>query len=84
VTTTPRSSSRRPPIAPPWQAPHSRTEACANWSPTSPTTAIGGLKLGRERLRQILREHHISFQRTRTWKESTDPDKDAKLAGSTT
>jgi transposase len=37
------------------------------------------IKLGRERLRQILREHHISFQRTRTWKESTDPDKDAKL-----
>jgi transposase len=35
--------------------------------------------LGRERLRQILREHHISFQRTRTWKESRDPDKDAKL-----
>jgi hypothetical protein len=35
--------------------------------------------IGRERLRLILREHHISFQRTRTWKESTDPDKDAKL-----
>jgi transposase len=35
--------------------------------------------LGRERLRQILRSHHISFQRTRTWKESRDPDKDAKL-----
>jgi hypothetical protein len=30
-------------------------------------------------LRLILREHHISFQRTRTWKESTDPDKEAKL-----
>jgi transposase len=42
------------------------------------------VRIGRERLRQILREHHISFQRTRTWKESTDPDKDAKLAGSTT
>ena len=37
------------------------------------------VKVGRERLRQILREHHISFQRTRTWKESTDPDKDTKL-----
>jgi transposase len=35
--------------------------------------------IGRERLRQILREHGISFQRTRTWKESKDPDKDAKL-----
>jgi transposase len=35
--------------------------------------------IGRERLRQILHEHEISFQRTRTWKESHDPDKDAKL-----
>ncbi|WTL68451.1 helix-turn-helix domain-containing protein [Streptosporangium sp. NBC_01495] len=35
--------------------------------------------IGRERLRQILGEHHISFQRTRTWKTSTDPDFDAKL-----
>jgi transposase len=37
------------------------------------------VQIGRERLRVILRAHHISFQRTRTWKESTDPDKDAKL-----
>ena len=28
------------------------------------------VKVGRERLRQILRAHGISFQRTRTWKES--------------
>ena len=34
---------------------------------------------GRERLRQLLHERGISFQRTRTWKESTDPDRDAKL-----
>src|SRR4029078_9472290 len=34
------------------------------------------VKVGRERLRQILREHGISFQRTRTWKESKDADKD--------
>ena len=34
---------------------------------------------GRERLRQILHQQGISFQRTRTWKESRDPDKDAKL-----
>ncbi|MFJ9552159.1 IS630 family transposase [Streptomyces erythrochromogenes] len=40
---------------------------------------IRTVKIGRERLRQILREHGISFQRTRTWKESRDPDKDAKL-----
>jgi transposase len=35
--------------------------------------------VGRERLRQILHSRGISFQRTRTWKESTDPDRDAKL-----
>jgi len=37
------------------------------------------VRAGRERLRQILRSRGISFQRTRTWKESKDPDKDAKL-----
>src|SRR5262245_32839236 len=37
------------------------------------------VRIGRERLRQILRQRGISFQRTRTWKESTDPDRDAKL-----
>ena len=33
----------------------------------------------RERLRQLLHERGISFQRTRTWKGSADPDRDAKL-----
>jgi len=37
------------------------------------------VRVSRERLRQILREAQISFQRTRTWKESRDPDKDRKL-----
>ena len=37
------------------------------------------VRVGRERLREILHERQISFQRTRTWKESADPDKDAKL-----
>ena len=37
------------------------------------------VRIGRERLRQILHASQISFQRTRTWKESADPDKDAKL-----
>src|SRR5262245_24964997 len=37
------------------------------------------LLIGRERLRQILHARGISFQRTRTWKESADPDRDAKL-----
>jgi transposase len=37
------------------------------------------VRIGRERLRQVLHEHDVTFQRTRTWKESTDPDFDAKL-----
>jgi transposase len=37
------------------------------------------LVVGRERLRQLLRDNEVSWQRTRTWKESTDPDLDAKL-----
>jgi transposase len=37
------------------------------------------VRIGRERLRQILHERGISFQRTRTWKESADPDRDAEL-----
>lgn len=36
--------------------------------------------VGRERLRQLLRKHEITFQRTKTWKESSDPDREAKLA----
>ena len=35
--------------------------------------------VGRERLRQLLVANNITFQRTKTWKESTDPDRDAKL-----
>jgi transposase len=37
------------------------------------------LRISRERLRQILHARGISFQRTRTWEESADPDRDAKL-----
>jgi hypothetical protein len=40
---------------------------------------VGVVKVGRERLRQLLRAHQISFQRTRTWKESSDPQRDEKL-----
>ncbi len=35
--------------------------------------------LERERLRQILKAHRITFQRTRTWKDSPDPDFETKL-----
>ena len=41
--------------------------------------ASRGIGIGRERLRQILHARKISFQRTRTWKVSADPDRDAKL-----
>jgi transposase len=37
------------------------------------------VRIGRERLRQLLHSRGISFQRTRTWKESADPGKEAKL-----
>jgi transposase len=37
------------------------------------------LRIGRERLRQLLSSRGLSFQRTRTWKESNDPEFDAKL-----
>jgi transposase len=37
------------------------------------------IRIGRERVRRILHEHGISFQRTRTWKTSTAPDFDTKL-----
>ena len=35
--------------------------------------------VGHERLRQILDAHDVTFQRTKTWKESNDPERDAKL-----
>jgi transposase len=37
------------------------------------------VNIGRERLRQILAVNQVTFQRTKTWKESNDPDRDAKL-----
>jgi transposase len=36
--------------------------------------------IGRERLRQVLHARGISFQRTRTWKESRDPDPQLVIA----
>ncbi len=38
------------------------------------------VQLSRERLRQILVAEGITFQRTKTWKESPDPAKEQKLA----
>ena len=37
------------------------------------------VKISRERLRQLLAAHGVTFQRTKTWKESNDLDRDAKL-----
>ena len=38
------------------------------------------LTVSRERLRQILSESEITFQATKTWKESPDPKREEKLA----
>jgi hypothetical protein len=39
------------------------------------------VRIGRERARRLLAAHEISFQRrTKTWKESHDPQREAKLA----
>ncbi len=38
------------------------------------------VRVGRERLRQILAAEGVTFQRTKTWKESPDPLKEEKLA----
>lgn len=54
------------------------------WSVRKLATYLAGnptrvVKIGRERLRQLLAANDITFQRTKTWKESNDPDRDAKL-----
>ncbi len=49
------------------------------WRASSALAEGPGVRIGRERLRQVLHARGISFQRTRTWKESRDPDRDAKL-----
>jgi transposase len=38
------------------------------------------VRIGRERARRLLTAHEITFQRTKTWKDSPDPDREAKLA----
>lgn len=38
------------------------------------------IRIGRETLRTLLSRRGVTFQRTRTWKESPDPHKEAKLA----
>jgi transposase len=38
------------------------------------------VQVGRERLREFLHKHEITFQRTKTWKETNDPEVEVKLA----
>lgn len=38
-----------------------------------------GIRIGREALRCLLARRGITFQRTKTWKDSADPDREAKL-----
>ena len=63
--------------------PEKPVQPFTRWSLRKLAGYLAGLgrpvRIGRERLRQLLHERGISFQRTRTWKESTDPDRDAKL-----
>ena len=48
----------------------------AGYLHTVPDREIG---IGREALRCLLARRGVTFQRTKTWKESTDPQYDAKL-----
>jgi transposase len=42
-------------------------------------TAGEPIRIGREALRTLLARRGVTFQRTKTWKESTDPERDTKL-----
>jgi hypothetical protein len=78
--TTSSSSSRRPTPAPTALGqPFTRwsIRKLAGYLAANPDRRVA---VGRERLRQLLREHEITFQRTKTWKESNDPDREVKLA----
>jgi transposase len=55
---------------------HWRVRKLAVYLADNPVRVV---EVRRERLRQILRHHKLSFQRTRTWKESKDPLREAKL-----
>jgi hypothetical protein len=37
------------------------------------------IRIGREALRSLLAHRGVTFQRTKTWKESPEPDREAKL-----
>ena len=65
--------------------PRSLGQPFTRWSIRKLAGYLAGKKgrkvtVSRERLRQILAEEKITFQKTKTWKESNDPLKEAKLA----
>ena len=67
------------------QRPRSLGRPFTRWSIRKLADYLGSkrgpkVKVSRERLRQILAEEDITFQRTKTWKESPDPARDEKLA----
>ena len=77
--TTRRSSSRRPPPAPKLgPAVHPMEPPQARRLPGRPRPS-GSCTIGGNGCGQILAAHDVTFQRTKTWKESNDPDRDAKL-----
>ena len=40
---------------------------------------VRSVKIGKERLRQLLDANEVTFQKTKTWKQSNDPRKEEKL-----
>jgi transposase len=55
-----------------------------HWSVRKLTEYLGEraenpIRIGRETVRALLHRHHITFQHTSTWKDSTDPELEAKL-----
>ncbi|MET7619082.1 recombinase family protein [Streptomyces sp. NPDC005408] len=64
--------------APPRPFTHWRLRKLADYL-SHPPAGASRVVIGRTRLGEPLRRHQVSFQRTRTWKETSDPDADAKL-----
>ena len=56
--------------------------AAGTATPTRTWSPARRVRIGRERLRQILHARDITFQRTRTWKESTTPPRTPSWTGS--
>lgn len=80
TVTTRTSSSRRPPPARPSWASRSPAGRSVSSSITCDETVPTPVPVGREALRCLLAGRGISFQGTKTWKESPDLDFDTKPA----